>query len=256
MADPFTRAKLKLLDQAMLDGKLTPAARVVFYDITQHINRVSGSAWPSQVRLAGRLGLDLATVKRAISQLRAAGYIEIEKTGRHNTYRPVLNREATGGKMHPIKGAQTGGKAEEHDAICALYTAQNAPNIGRKNTPLSSLNKPPQEIFPKRDHHEESLLSRAREAPTSGGVCGDTAGLSRKADGDPVASRSSDGAIHMLLIEEIGSETVDALHAIDSGQPLKMVTALRRARPLSGIEIAHARSLVFGDLQRSKRAAS
>ena len=55
MADPFTRAKLQLLDRAMHDGRLTPAARLVFYDIIQHVNRVSGDAWPSELRLAGRL---------------------------------------------------------------------------------------------------------------------------------------------------------------------------------------------------------
>ena len=35
MADPFSRAKYRLLDRAMHDGRLTPASRLVFYEIIQ-----------------------------------------------------------------------------------------------------------------------------------------------------------------------------------------------------------------------------
>jgi hypothetical protein len=40
MADPFSQAKHRLLDRAMRDGRLTPASRLVFYEIIQHVNRV------------------------------------------------------------------------------------------------------------------------------------------------------------------------------------------------------------------------
>ena len=82
MADPFSQAKHRLLDRAMRDGRLTPASRLVFYEIIQHVNRVSGDAWPSEARLANRLQIDVKTVKRALPPLKLCGYIEVKKNGR------------------------------------------------------------------------------------------------------------------------------------------------------------------------------
>lgn len=51
----------------MHDGRLTATARLVFYEILDHVNRVSGDAWPSEQRISDRLGFDERTVRRARS---------------------------------------------------------------------------------------------------------------------------------------------------------------------------------------------
>ena len=45
------------------------------------------------------------------------------------------------------------------------------------------------------------------------------------------------------------SQVVDALHALDGGRPLKILTLQRRQRPLTPIEAVHARSLAAGELR-------
>jgi hypothetical protein len=118
MADPFTRAKLRLLDRGMHDGRLTAGSRLVFYEIIQHVNRVSGNAWPSEERIANRLQIDVKTVKRSIGPLQKFDYVEVKREGRHNTYRPKIevpkggklssvDRSATGGKLSRRKGTKT-----------------------------------------------------------------------------------------------------------------------------------------------------
>src|SRR5260221_645213 len=114
MADPYTRAKMRLQDRGMHDERLTPAARLVFYEILSHLNRVSGDAWPSEERIAIRLGLEVRTVRRAIHGTKhskkrpnsnrkkpprecglvALGYITVEVDGRSNTYRPIFDEAA------------------------------------------------------------------------------------------------------------------------------------------------------------------
>ena len=250
MADAFTRAKLRLLDCAMHDGRLTPSSRLVFYEIVQHINRVSGNAWPSELRLADRLHIDVKTVKRALPPLCACGYIEIEKTGRHNTYRPVFDTARKGDNLSPIEGAHgragvpTGGHLPETNGdILSGNRGHFVQEIGDKNGPLSYLREPLKENLSKRDHHQEPFRGCARE------------GLSRKGE-DPIASRPDDGKTQVLLSEQIGWDTLHALHEIDGGRPLKQLTAVRRDRPLSSVEIAHARSVVAGDLQSRRRAVA
>lgn len=245
MADAFTRAKLRRLNEAMHDGRLTASSRLVFYEIVQHINRVSGNAWPSELRLAERLHIDVKTVKRALPPLCACGYIEIEKTGRHNTYRPVFGDGRKGDNLPPIGGAQGAhverAPSEMKGDILSRDRGHFVPGIGGKNGPLSYLREPIKENQFKSAHHEPSLLGCARE------------GLSRKAD-DPIASKADDGKIQVLLSEQLGWEAVHALNEIDGGRPLKQLTVLRRDRPLTAIEIGHARNVIAGDLQSRRRA--
>ena len=131
MADPFSQAKHRLLDRAMRDGRLTPASRLVFYEIIQHVNRVSGDAWPSEARLANRLQIDVKTVKRALPPLKLCGYIEVKKTGRHNTYRRMFDGPPNGDKLSPIDQMAPGDKLSRD-------RRQIVPSTGDKNGPVTS----------------------------------------------------------------------------------------------------------------------
>ncbi len=91
MSESFARMKWRWLDRAMHDGRLSPRARCVAYEIGRHINAVTGEAWPSQETMRGNLGFKhVNQVKKAVQELHAAGHLEISRNAktRSNTYVP------------------------------------------------------------------------------------------------------------------------------------------------------------------------
>jgi hypothetical protein len=85
----FTRARLQAADDLRRNGNLSAAARLVGLEIFSHVNRISGCAFPSEDTIAGRLGIDVRTVRRAIPQLVAAGCFKVmPRRGRSNVYFP------------------------------------------------------------------------------------------------------------------------------------------------------------------------
>ena len=190
---------------------------------------MSGDAWPSEARIANRLQIDVKTVKRALPPLKLCGYIEVKKNGRHNTYRPMFDGPLNGDNLSPIDQMAPGDNLSGD-------RRQIVPSIGDKNGPLTSLRELHQDNRSKNTIIGPSERGRARE------------GCPRE-HGDPLASKPDDGGIHLMLIEELGSQVVDALHALDGGRPLKILTLQRRQRPLTPIEAVHARSLAAGELR-------
>jgi DNA-binding transcriptional MocR family regulator len=92
------------LDEAIyFDATLSLAARIVYGAITSYDWNGNG-AWPSQARIASRLGISRHTVLRAIAELEAAGLLAIEhRPGRPSLYRalnPTCAREAPVPESH------------------------------------------------------------------------------------------------------------------------------------------------------------
>jgi hypothetical protein len=93
-SENFARTKWRFLDTLMEDGRLSPRARCVGYEIVKHLNAVTFDAWPSQETIRKRLGFKHVTqVKRAVADLKAFGYFEVisDRTSRSNTYVPNFN---------------------------------------------------------------------------------------------------------------------------------------------------------------------
>jgi len=88
----FMRARLQAEDDLLDDGKLFFAARLVGLRIFRCVNRATGNSFPSEVTLASRLKMAERTVRLAIKQLAAEGYLKVTRRGRHNVYFPILNR--------------------------------------------------------------------------------------------------------------------------------------------------------------------
>jgi Helix-turn-helix domain len=82
----FARARLQAADELRRDGKLSPTARLVGWEIFSCINRANGQAYPSEQTIASRLGVTDKTVKRAIAQLKTASHIKVTRRGRNNVY--------------------------------------------------------------------------------------------------------------------------------------------------------------------------
>jgi hypothetical protein len=95
----FNRIRLAFLDRLRRDARLTPAARLVGWEIGSRINNVSGDAWPAQETIASALGLDSRTVRRSIKDL-TGHYFTIRRRGRSLSYVPNFD----GGKLDKLSG--------------------------------------------------------------------------------------------------------------------------------------------------------
>lgn len=61
--------------------EVTPKAKLVYLVIQSHTNE-QGTAWPAQSKIATESGLSLATVKRALEELRGRGLVTAEERRR------------------------------------------------------------------------------------------------------------------------------------------------------------------------------
>lgn len=84
----FNSKKLAVVDRIRRDARLTPSTRSVGAEIFSLVNFRTGYAWSPEKYLEEQLGMGLRTIKRAVSQLKKAGYIAIDKSGRSNRYLP------------------------------------------------------------------------------------------------------------------------------------------------------------------------
>jgi hypothetical protein len=100
----FTRARLQAGDDLRRNRQLSPAARLVGWEILSCVNRVSGCAFPGEEKIAERLGIAKRTVVRANKELTAVGWMEVMRHGRHNVYYPAFVHEI-GANLSPIEQA-------------------------------------------------------------------------------------------------------------------------------------------------------
>jgi hypothetical protein len=87
-----TRILFDWLNRVLSDVELSPNAFKVAFKIGQHFNsRQGGAAWPSSLTIATGIGIDQATVIRAVRQLRERGHLIVEPgrpgRGHSNRYR-------------------------------------------------------------------------------------------------------------------------------------------------------------------------
>ncbi len=80
---------MRKLEQIYEDDALPHRAKAVYIYLRDRANR-DGQSWPSLQTIAKDLTLSKSTVKRAIADLRAAGYLETEQRWRDNGGRSSL----------------------------------------------------------------------------------------------------------------------------------------------------------------------
>ena len=97
MNEQDVQARWIWLDRVAADPSISASAFRVAYGISTFINTASGIAWPTQATLAKRLGLvgsdsDTRALRNRICELRAAGYLLIQQSGRghSNRYRLAI----------------------------------------------------------------------------------------------------------------------------------------------------------------------
>jgi DNA-binding transcriptional ArsR family regulator len=133
----FTRARLRAADDLRRNRQLTAAARLVGLEILACMNRVSRCAFPAEETIARRLGITGRTVRTAIGQLRAAGYIKVMRRGRSDVYFPAFLDRTAEHICHVAEPALPS-TAENSSAD----TGKKQPATPEKNNPLTLSNNP------------------------------------------------------------------------------------------------------------------
>jgi hypothetical protein len=87
-AKRVNREKMQWLNAVSLECEVSSTAFRVAYLIADHQNRVTGFAWPSRARLAGKICLSSRSIQRAVVQLEELGWLAVDRQReRSNRYR-------------------------------------------------------------------------------------------------------------------------------------------------------------------------
>jgi len=196
--------RLAFLDRLRRDGRLTPLARLVGWEIISCVNSVSGKAWPSQGTIAFRLSIDKRSVIRAIRELACFDYILVQRVGRFNEYVPKI-----GDKLSPKRSANDLGRMTGMQSD----GDRKVPGSGDRNVTLS----------PSRNSlRSPSTASRGKHF--------------RRQRGDELLERDLSEALG-----SDGSEILSWLFSIDGGQPYFRLIEMARGGALSEHDLHGAR---------------
>jgi hypothetical protein len=155
----FERLKWRLRDAILHDKRLTRAEQRVGYEIADHLNPMTGDAWPPQEHLAQRTGYSVKTIERATKRL--AGTFDVdglwftrEVDGRCYRYIP---------KFENLVEADTRQNVGGRHPTLATRTPDISDQNTRQNVGLSPLREPIRE--PKRNRTQQKhRASGAKEA--------------------------------------------------------------------------------------------
>jgi hypothetical protein len=162
--DEFKRARNALLDGMRADVRLTPAARLIGWEILMLLNYDTGDAWPSHEYLQDKLGIGLRTVKRAVAEFGEFDIFTVELRGRKNFYRPSI-----GANLAPNAAENRARKGAEKGATRRVNSASDRGHQpiekGAKTDPLSPY--PPSNETLHYHQHQHLLLN---DADGGGGI--------------------------------------------------------------------------------------
>ena len=113
------------------DDELSSRAKLVAFVLVKHMNNKTGKCYPSEERMASQSSLSVRTVRRAINELKDAGYLLVKKSTSsasnylHNEYmlQTTGQIEQTTGQMGP-----TTGQMEQTTGQLGQTTGQMEPN--------------------------------------------------------------------------------------------------------------------------------
>ncbi|RVJ83912.1 helix-turn-helix domain-containing protein [Sinorhizobium medicae] len=112
----FAASKLDLLDRMSVDARLSATDFRVAYRLLHYTDAATGDCFPKQETIAVDLGVTDRTIRKALANLRAYGWLEVGERplprgrGKSNFYH---FQDATTGTRIPAKGATTGNSARD-----------------------------------------------------------------------------------------------------------------------------------------------
>ncbi|WKA31583.1 helix-turn-helix domain-containing protein [Bradyrhizobium roseum] len=139
-AKAFSTQKLALADRIRHDGRLSSSIRLIGAEICSLTNFRTGYSWAPQKYLSEKLSVTDRTIKRAIVELVAAGYLVVERVGRSNRYRPNF-AALEQGTFLPLSDPQQGTNCHLSDENRGQKEPQqgtfSTENRGQKSPPIS-----------------------------------------------------------------------------------------------------------------------
>ncbi len=149
--DPFTRQKFLWLEQIAMDGSLPPSAARLAIVLAKYLNRGSGDAWPSIVRLAADLGIVENCARKSLKAMAAAGHLAVETGGGRNAtnrYRPTIKTLQACEGFRSEK-PRTGVKGNEDEKPCTAVKGLRQETLhGRSLNPARAFTKPCTPVHP------------------------------------------------------------------------------------------------------------
>lgn len=129
LTDPKRSARIKFawLRQVFTDPATSHLACRVAGLLIDHINGVTGEAWPSQSRLAEAASVTPRAIQNALKKLISGGHLTVRKTpGRTNRYRPLI-KPVNGRSPDGARPMNAGSKTDEPRFARLLETPLNKP---------------------------------------------------------------------------------------------------------------------------------
>lgn len=146
----FAAWKLYLLDRMSVDRRLSATDYRVAYRLLHYMDAATGNCFPKQETIAADLGLTDRTIRNALVDLCACGWLEIEERsprkgrGKSNLYR---FQDVTTGSAVPVNDATTGNRTPVSDRT----TGKSAQDFRKKDSGAPNI-----------QHVEENTLNKGR----------------------------------------------------------------------------------------------
>jgi hypothetical protein len=127
----------------LANKNISTTAKLLFAQLCDHRNRRTGQCNPKRRTLGSELGVSVATIKRALGELRTAGFLTSRKGQYTNTYE-LCTRNPVGsnptGWQNPAGSNPTGqrGQFDPAEASASLYEPYPLNHKGGESTPLFS----------------------------------------------------------------------------------------------------------------------
>jgi hypothetical protein len=213
------RNSFLIVAKATLANKeISTTAKLLLALLIDHRNRKTGQCNPRRVKLAAELGVSLATIRRALSELRAVGFITSKRQQYTNNYEIRDDRHSSKVYSSQQKG--------QNDPFASVSEGSKRPLQKGQNDPSLTLYEP---YLLEQDGEAaaaDRIQAAAAAAPTSGVLNGNPApeAQAQKLVVELMPQHPEPGnlpkavsEVRKLLAAKPGSETVEAIrrnHAI------------------------------------------
>lgn len=167
----FIRDKLAWQLRALCDPNLSTAAKACAGLMMHDLNVSQGGAWRGQESMADKIGVCARQVRRALAELKAAGYLQIEVgkgRGRTNVYRAILPDQDGEPGSPPENRTPVSSQTEQKRTSVSSQKPENRTSEAGKQDAhvLQFLEEPFNPPYPpKRDRRRDQPKSPIANAP-------------------------------------------------------------------------------------------
>lgn len=130
------RPRFAMVPEALVyDPAVNPTALRVYAALDRHADKTTRLGWPGQAGLADKLGVSAGTVRRAIAELKAAGWVEVERRGltQSNVYTVLMApRTSARSDRADVRDLDRAPVAEERESLNERTPPGGQPNLAAR----------------------------------------------------------------------------------------------------------------------------